>query len=78
MIAEGIESADQAEFVRRSGCHLGQGHYWAPAVSAEQITEIIRSGGRIVTRPAAPSVPAQPTPASGQFWRDTPGVSRQD
>jgi EAL domain-containing protein (putative c-di-GMP-specific phosphodiesterase class I) len=78
MIAEGIENADQAEFVRRSGCHLGQGHYWAPAVAAEQITEIIRNGGRVTPGPAAAPVPAQRTPASGHFRRDTPGVAHQN
>ncbi len=56
IIAEGIEFPNQAEQMRVCGCHLGQGHLWAPAMSAEQITEIMRRGGRM-----AP-VPLQRTP----------------
>ncbi len=47
IVVEGIETATQARFVRTAGCHLGQGHHWAPALPAEQITEIIRRGGRM-------------------------------
>jgi len=57
IIAEGIEFPDQAEQMRGCGCHLGQGHLWAPAMSAEQITAIMRRGGRM-----AP-VPLQRNPA---------------
>lgn len=49
IIVEGVETAQQARFVRESGCHLGQGHHWAPAMSADEVTRIIAGGGRIAT-----------------------------
>jgi diguanylate cyclase (GGDEF)-like protein len=47
IVAEGIETAEQAGHMRASGCHLGQGHLWAPALPAEAITELMRRGGRM-------------------------------
>lgn len=47
IICEGIERPDQAAALREAGCHLGQGHLWAPALSAESISRIMRRGGRV-------------------------------
>jgi EAL domain-containing protein (putative c-di-GMP-specific phosphodiesterase class I) len=45
IVAEGVETARQAERVRESGCHLGQGFLWARPLPAEEITEMLRGGG---------------------------------
>jgi EAL domain-containing protein (putative c-di-GMP-specific phosphodiesterase class I) len=36
-LAEGIETPDQCEFLKREGCTLGQGFLFSPAVPAEEI-----------------------------------------
>ncbi|MFN8078837.1 MAG: EAL domain-containing protein [Kineosporiaceae bacterium] len=59
IICEGIERTDQAEQLRTFGCHLGQGHLWAPALPADQITEIMRRGGRMAPVPTQGRVPMQ-------------------
>jgi diguanylate cyclase (GGDEF)-like protein len=33
-VAEGVETAEQAEIVRRWGCHYAQGYYYSPAVDS--------------------------------------------
>jgi diguanylate cyclase (GGDEF)-like protein len=45
IVAEGVETARQAERVREAGCHLGQGFRWARPLPAEEITEMLRRGG---------------------------------
>ncbi len=57
IVAEGIETIEQARFVRAAGCHIGQGHLWAPALPPEAITEAIRRGGRMIG--ATTDLPAQ-------------------
>ncbi|MBK8077124.1 MAG: EAL domain-containing protein [Kineosporiaceae bacterium] len=58
IICEGIERSDQAEQLRAFGCHLGQGHLWAPALPAAQITEIMRRGGRMTPTAGQARVPS--------------------
>lgn len=36
IVAEGLETADQIEWIKRSGCTLGQGYYFSPAVPSDQ------------------------------------------
>ncbi len=57
IVAEGIESSEQADRMRDYGCHLGQGHIWAPALDADEITEILRRGGRMPRLGTGPSIP---------------------
>jgi len=35
-VAEGVETAEQAETVRRWGCHYAQGFYYSPAVTSRE------------------------------------------
>ncbi|HEX8585738.1 MAG TPA: EAL domain-containing protein [Allosphingosinicella sp.] len=42
VVAEGIETPDQAQRLTGKGCHYGQGHLYSPAIPAEQVPEIIR------------------------------------
>jgi|GEM_PF-1841340 len=37
IVAEGVESADQLAFLRKSGCHLMQGYYFAKPLPAAEI-----------------------------------------
>ncbi len=41
VIAEGIETEQQLEWLRSLGCKLGQGYLFSPAVSAEQATQML-------------------------------------
>ena len=45
IVAEGVETARQAERVRDAGCHLGQGFLWARPLPEEEITQLLRRGG---------------------------------
>jgi diguanylate cyclase (GGDEF)-like protein len=40
--AEGIETADHCTFLEAAGCKEMQGHYFSPAVPAEQVTPLLR------------------------------------
>ena len=41
IIAEGIETEEQAHFLRQQGCHLGQGYYYARPQKAADIHELL-------------------------------------
>jgi EAL domain-containing protein (putative c-di-GMP-specific phosphodiesterase class I) len=43
VIAEGVESAAEEEFLRDLGCHLGQGFYYAKPMPAAELTEWARA-----------------------------------
>uniref|UniRef100_UPI0012F9BC02 putative bifunctional diguanylate cyclase/phosphodiesterase n=1 Tax=Azohydromonas aeria TaxID=2590212 RepID=UPI0012F9BC02 len=39
VIAEGVETAAQREFLAHAGCHEGQGYLWSPALEAELLQQ---------------------------------------
>lgn len=41
LIAEGIESEDQAEFLLQNGCHYGQGYLYSPPISPDEFETFI-------------------------------------
>ncbi|MBI5040061.1 MAG: EAL domain-containing protein, partial [Gammaproteobacteria bacterium] len=41
VIAEGVESAQQAEFLLQEGCHEAQGYYYSKPVSADAAAEFL-------------------------------------
>ena len=43
VVAEGIESKEQAERLRQLGCHLGQGFYFDRALAVAQATRRLRT-----------------------------------
>lgn len=43
-VAEGVESWEQAFFLRAAGIDYGQGFFWSPAVSASEIEAMIERG----------------------------------
>jgi EAL domain-containing protein (putative c-di-GMP-specific phosphodiesterase class I) len=47
IIAEGVETAAQLEFLVGAGCHHIQGFYFSRAVPAEQAAEMLRRGALI-------------------------------
>ncbi|MEC5163908.1 MULTISPECIES: putative bifunctional diguanylate cyclase/phosphodiesterase [unclassified Janthinobacterium] len=42
VVAEGVETAQQAAFLRRAGCDIVQGYYYARPMAAEQLTALLR------------------------------------
>jgi diguanylate cyclase len=41
MLAEGIESREQLEALRKFGCDLGQGHFLSPPVSQQDAQALL-------------------------------------
>jgi EAL domain-containing protein (putative c-di-GMP-specific phosphodiesterase class I) len=52
VIAEGIETVDQLEFLRSHGCNQGQGYLFSPAVGVEAMKPLLAAGS---LKPKAPS-----------------------
>jgi len=48
-LAEGVETPEQCEFLKREGCTLGQGFLFSPAVPADEVEPLFR---RFVREPA--------------------------
>ncbi len=46
VVAEGVESNDQLKTLIAMGCHLAQGHYFSPAVTASKIPELRKQNFR--------------------------------
>lgn len=44
VIAEGVETAEQLEFLRNHGCDAMQGYYFSKPVAAERFEEMLREG----------------------------------
>jgi hypothetical protein len=69
-VAEGVETARQAEAVRAIGCRLGQGWYWSPAVPAAAVAatmaEIRGTDGRVTKPPQGPERPQRDEPPPPQ------------
>ena len=47
VIAEGVESLDQVEFLRRHGCDEIQGYLFSPPVSPDKFEAMVRAGKRL-------------------------------
>jgi diguanylate cyclase (GGDEF)-like protein len=41
-VAEGIENAGTADWLRQHGCHIGQGYYFSPPLSSDKLVEILK------------------------------------
>ena len=50
VVAEGVERPEQVASLRASGCRLAQGYYYAPPLSAEELTERLSLSQPLVTR----------------------------
>lgn len=49
VIAEGVESADQRDFLMANGCHCFQGYLYSRPVSAQQLAQFVRQAHAVAT-----------------------------
>jgi diguanylate cyclase (GGDEF)-like protein len=42
-VAEGIENAVTADWLREHGCHVGQGYYFSPPLSSAKLVEVLKT-----------------------------------
>jgi diguanylate cyclase (GGDEF)-like protein/PAS domain S-box-containing protein len=64
-VAEGIESDEQAQLLRRLGCHAGQGFVWSAAVPAREVAALVARQPRGRFR-----VPGGPSPRADRRGDD--------
>lgn len=54
IVAEGVESEEQARLLQSAGCKLAQGFLYSPAIDRKEITALLLKRGQHVNGPAAP------------------------
>jgi diguanylate cyclase (GGDEF)-like protein len=54
VIAEGVETPEQLEFLQMLGCDQYQGYHYSAAMPANELAELFRDGGNLQQSPAAP------------------------
>ena len=70
VVAEGVETADQAATIRRLGAGFGQGYLWSPAVPVDELPPLLRPG-RFTALPREPaSRQARPAAAAPSVAED--------
>jgi EAL domain-containing protein (putative c-di-GMP-specific phosphodiesterase class I) len=47
VVVEGIETSEQCRLLLKLGCHFGQGHLFAPTLTAEAATEYLNMPGMV-------------------------------
>ncbi len=40
-VAEGIETATTADWLRQHGCNIGQGYYFSPPLTADKLRDVL-------------------------------------
>jgi diguanylate cyclase (GGDEF)-like protein/PAS domain S-box-containing protein len=55
LLAEGVETAEQASLLTSWGCRAGQGFYFAEPLGVERVTQLLQSGN-VRTLPSTPAV----------------------
>jgi EAL domain-containing protein (putative c-di-GMP-specific phosphodiesterase class I) len=65
LVAEGIETADQAAALRRLGCDLGQGFWFARPQSPDALLDLLRRGGLALPPSTRIGAVAHPELAAG-------------
>ena len=53
VVAEGVETVDQLEFLRRRGCDTMQGYYFSKPIPAAEFTAMLKQGRRLLLQPLA-------------------------
>jgi diguanylate cyclase (GGDEF)-like protein/PAS domain S-box-containing protein len=53
VVAEGVETAEQAAFLRTQRCEAAQGFYFSAPVGAAAVSALLRGGGRELERPSS-------------------------
>jgi diguanylate cyclase len=49
VVAEGVETSEQLEFLQEHSCPFGQGYYFSPPVVAREFTQLLRISAGSVT-----------------------------
>ena len=60
IVAEGVETVEQLNFLTELGCHQIQGYLFSPAVAPEQIATFLEQGLPAAARYRMPEAPAPP------------------
>ncbi len=68
VIGEGVEKADQLDFLMAEGCDLVQGYHFSKPMSAEQCVKFLRAG---IIGTIDPSLPSATTQVEGAKSRRT-------
>ena len=53
VVAEGVETVEQLEFLRRRGCTTMQGYYFSKPIPAAEFTAMLKEGRRLLLQPLA-------------------------
>ena len=61
VIAEGVETEQQLQFLKDNGCEQMQGYYFSRPVPAGEATELLRSGRRLAVKTAVDLEPSTAT-----------------
>lgn len=62
VIAEGVETIEQLEWLRRAGCDMVQGYYYSRPVPAEEIEPLLTAGNLIASEEEAAPAPQDEAP----------------
>jgi diguanylate cyclase (GGDEF)-like protein/PAS domain S-box-containing protein len=60
VVAEGVETAEQAALVRRLGCDEMQGYHFAAPLSADRVASVVRAWSIVEIGAAVPPIPPGP------------------
>ena len=66
VVAEGVETQEELDFLKAHQCDEAQGHYFSRAVPAEQFATLLRSG---IPKPHAARCLQSPTASRAAPWR---------
>ena len=53
IIAEGVETLEQLEFLQQIGCDAYQGYYYSPPVPIGQFNQLLQDSGKLIQQPIA-------------------------
>ena len=71
VVAEGVETADQAATIRRLGAGFGQGYLWSPAVPVDELPPLLRPGRFAALPREASSRQPRPSQAAVSIAEDS-------
>ena len=56
VVAEGVETVEQLDFLRANACHYAQGYYFSPPVTADKVFDVIQTLEQAIAAPALDDV----------------------